>query len=103
MSRLGSMVVRIALENLAGYRADLDKAAQVTTDGATKIEQATSRAGTGITRMGGAMGSAAGTAAELAGSAGSAGMALGGLAVVAGVAAYAAFKGSKEQQAYNQA
>ncbi len=103
MSRLGSMVVRIALENLAGYKADLDKAAQTTADGAAKIEQGTTRAGAGITRLGGAMGGAAGTATELAGAAGVAGMGLGALAAVAGVAAYAAHKGSQEQKAYNQA
>lgn len=103
MSRLGSMVVRMVLDGLGAYKADLDKAAQVTTDGATKIEQATTRAGDGITRMGGAMGGAAGTAVDLAGAAGLAGAAAGALAAGIGLAAYAAFKGSKEQQAYNQA
>lgn len=97
------MVVRLALENLAGYKADLDKAAQTTTEGAAKIEQATTQAGNGITRMGGAMGGAAGTAVEMAGAAGTAGAALGTLAAGAALAGYAAFKGSKEQDAYNQA
>lgn len=102
-SRLGSMVVRMVLDGLGNYKADLDKAAQLTTEGATKIEQASTRAGEGITRMGGAMGGAAGTAVELAGAAGAAGMGLGALAAVAGAAAYAAHTGAKEQLAYNQA
>ena len=102
-SRLGSMVVRMVLDGLGTYKADLDKTAQITTEGATKIEQASTRAGEGITRMGGAMGGAAGTAVELAGAAGTAGMGLGALVAVAGAAAYAAHTGAKEQQAYNQA
>ena len=37
MSRLGSMVVRIALENLAGYKADLDEAAKTATRAADVV------------------------------------------------------------------
>ena len=55
MSRLGSMVVRIALDNLAGYKADLDEAAKKASDGATKIEGAMDKAGAASGRMGGSM------------------------------------------------
>lgn len=44
MLRLGSMVVRLALENLAGYKADLDKAAQMAKDGADKISESMDQA-----------------------------------------------------------
>lgn len=102
MNVLGSMVVRLALD-MAGYKPDLDKAVAATTDGAAKIDTAATQAGTAATRLGGAMGGAAGQAVELAGAAGFASLGLMGLAAGAAAAGYAAYKGGQETQEYQKA
>lgn len=103
MANLGALVVRIATQGLAGYKADVNEAATATANAAKKIEQSTTEAGNASSRMDGSMGRTADAARAVYGAVGLAGVGVVALAAGLGLAAYAAHEGAKEQQAYDKA
>jgi phage-related minor tail protein len=97
------MVVRIALEGLGLYKADMQTVADATESAASKIDKATKAAGTAAGALTGSVADAAESAQALHSAAGLAGVGLGALAVGAAAVAFAAYKGAQEQIEYQKA